>query len=262
MANLNIPVPQLEYEPAGPVAALEKPVNLQLAALSHADGEVATQAELQKIGAFVYRVAVAGGSEEIWNGATEAWEPTVTDMPTLSTMEPLPLLFKEDQAQPWQGVLVAAGEKDHAGQPRYTKAVNGAPLYRLRAYAQFKHADATTEGLSPPSSDLSFVSATEQQRFAISFDTETAADCTLARMELKNAALQPVASIELRANGPELEISNQNAGGSTLARVVLTAAGDIELHPAAGRRVIVAGDMEIDHLRYLPAGAAVKQDLV
>ena len=261
MATLTVPAPQLQYEPAGPTAQLEKPVNVKLGALTHADGQGATQAELKKIGAFVYRTPTVGGSEEIWNEAEQAWKPAVTDVAALGALTPLALAFKEGDAQPWQGMLVAAGQKDQAGAPRYAKAVNGAPVYRLRAFAQFSHAGVVAEGLSAPSADLGFISASENQRFKISFDTETADDCTLARIQLKNAGLVATGFIELRASGPELEIAKCDGAGQALARVLLNAAGDIELRPAPGRRVIVQGDLEAEHIRYLPAGGAVKQDL-
>ena len=262
MAALTVPAPQLQYEPAGPAAQLEKPVNVKLPAVTHADGQAATQDELQKIGAFVYRVATQNGSEEIWNDTEQAWQPAVTDLAALAALTPVALAFKQGQAEPWQGILVAAGQKDKQGAARYAKAVNSHPVYRLRAFAQFKRDGAVAEGVSAPSADLTFVSATEKQRFGISFDTETAADCTRARLQLKHPALQPAGYIELRASGPEIEIANCDAGGQVIARVLLTAAGDIELRPKAGRKVIVQGDFEAEHVRYLPAGGGVKQDLV
>jgi len=262
MAALTVPVPQLQYDPRGPAAQLEKQVNVKLAAVTYDDGQAATQDELQKIGAFVYRVATQGGSEEIWNDAEQAWQPAVTDVTTLAGLTPIALTFKPGDAAPWQGMLVAAGQKDKDGTARYGKSVNGHPVYRLRGFAQFKRNGVTAAGLSAPTADLSFVSAIDNQRFGISFDTETAADCTLARVQIKHPGLQPAGYVELRASGPEIEIANCDAGGQPIARVLLTAAGDIELRPAAGRKVIVQGDLEAEHVRYLPAGGAVKQDLI
>src|SRR5262245_22537865 len=109
MASLSVTAPQLQYEPAGPTATLEKPVQVRLAAITHADGQAATQAELEKIGAFVYRVAASGGSEEIWNETEQAWQPAITEMAVLAAMTPLALAYKEGDAAPWQGPLVAAG---------------------------------------------------------------------------------------------------------------------------------------------------------
>ncbi len=49
--------------------------------------------------------------------------------------------------------------------------------------------------------------------------------------------------------------------GEQLDSAVLHPDGRIEITPAAGRRVVVAGDLEADHVIYLPAGGAVKQTL-
>ena len=259
MSSLTLQAPQWQFEPAGPSAQLEKPVTVKLPPITYADGQAASQAQLQKIGAFVYRSKA--GAEELWNEAQQAWQPSATDLATLATLTPIALAFKDGQPQPWQGLLVAAGQKDKDGAPRFAKAVNGEPAYRVRALAQFKRDGALAQALSAPSADLTFISTTENQRFAIALDTETAADCTVARIQLKTGSLQPAAFIELRASGPELEIANCDASGQARARVVLTAAGDIELRPLAGRRVIVHGDLETEHLRYLPATGSVKQEL-
>jgi hypothetical protein len=45
------------------------------------------------------------------------------------------------------------------------------------------------------------------------------------------------------------------------ASIVLHPDGRIELTPAAGQRVVVAGDLETEHITYLPAGGFVKQAL-
>lgn len=260
-SSIAVPAPQLHFDPAGPTAQLEKPVDVMLGALDHADGRPATANELQKIGAYVYRVATQGGSEEIWNDAEQAWQAATTSLDALAALTPVALAFKAGQAQPWQGVLVAAGQKDKAGAPRYAAAQNGVPVYRLRAFASFKRDGGADRGLSAPSADLRFVSAADSQRFTIAFDTGSAADCTTARIQLRNAAKVATGFFELRASGPEVEIASCDAAGNARASVLINAAGDIELRPAAGRGVIVRGDLEAEHVRYLPAGGTVKQNL-
>jgi hypothetical protein len=259
MTTLTVPAPLISYDPAGPSAQLDKPVNLKLPPVRYDDGQAVLQDQLQKIGAFVYRKN--GAVEELWNETEQAWQPSTTDLAALATLTPLPLVFKPGEAAPWQGLLVAAGQKDKAGAPRFDKAVNGQPVYRLRALAQFKRDGVLAEGLGAPGADLSFVSADDTKRFAMRFDTETPADCTVVRLQLKTASLQPASYVELRANGAAVEIANCDGSGQPMARVLLTAAGDIELRPYAGRRVVVHGDLETEHLRYLPAGGSVKQDL-
>src|SRR5690606_24618353 len=109
---------------------------------------------------------------------------------------------------PWQGLLVAAGQKDKTGAARFAKAIGGSPAYRVRVLARFQIDGALAEGLSAPSADLSFVSATDNDRFAITLDTGQAADCTVVRIQIKNGALQPAAFLELRAHDAEVEIAN------------------------------------------------------
>jgi len=261
MPLLTMPIPQLQYDPPGPAAQLEKQVNITLATVTYADGQATSPDQLQKIGAFVYRVAVQGGGEEIWNDTEQVWQPAVTDAAALAALTPVALAFKQGEAAPWQGMLVTAGQKDKQGASRYDRAVNGRPVYHLRAFAQFKRDGITAAGVSAPRTELNFVSAVENQRFAITFDTTSAADCTRARLQIKNPALQPAGYVELRASGPEIEIANCDAAGQAIARVLLTASGDIELYPATGRKVLVQGDLEAGHVRYLPAGGGVKQDL-
>lgn len=256
MPTLTVPAPQPSWEGDAASAELEKPVNVKLAALSFADGQPATQDELQKIGAYIYRSS--GGTEEIWNEDEQGWQAPPVDP---SALQPLPLAYKDGEAEPWQGVLAAAGQKDQHDAPRYDTASNGEPSYRLRAFARFTHGGETHEGLSAPSAAFTFVSAAENQRYTLSFDTETPADCTRAKLELKNASLVTAAYIELRASGTEVEIANCTGSGAVLARVLLNAAGDIELSPAPGRKLIVHGDIEAEHLRYQPSAGGAKQDL-
>ena len=258
---LLVPAPALVIDPAGPLAAIEKPVNVRLGPLVHADGLQATADELLRIGAFIYRVASAAGVEEIWNDALQTWQPSTIDPSALDALAPLPLAFKAGDAQPWQGVLLAAGQKDRDGAPRFAPASNGVPHYRLRAVVRFRHGSGIDAGLSAASADLRLFSSADNQRFKIAFDTGSVNDCKTARIALRNADQVTTGFVELRAGGPELEIATCDADGNARANVVINADGDIELFPAAGRRVIVHGDLEAEHVRYLPAGGTVKQTL-
>ena len=73
MATLTVQAPKLQFDPAGPSAQLEKPVNVKLPPVTHADGQAASQDQLQKIGAFIYRKQA--GAEEMWNEGEQAWQP-------------------------------------------------------------------------------------------------------------------------------------------------------------------------------------------
>ena len=70
--------------------------------------------------------------------------------------------------------------------------------------------------------------------------------------------MRSIGGVEVRRDAPGATVTVSNAGG---ARVVLRPDGGIELHPAPGRGVLVGADLEVEHLRYRPAGGGPKRDL-
>jgi hypothetical protein len=261
-AALDVPAPTLQFAAdASGAAPLEQPVRFALGPVLRADGTPAAAAGLQRIGAFVYRTSTADGGEEVWNEAALAWQPAPADPAALDAMTPLPLVFKDGQAQPWQGVWVAAGQKDGAGAPRYAPAVGGLPAYRLRAVARFADAGRVDAGTSAASADLRFVSLTDGQRLRISFDTGSASDCRTVRIALRNADRVVTGYLDLHADGPTLELATCDPSGIARASIAITADGDIALRPAPGRRVTVQGDVEVGHLRYQPVAGGPPRDL-
>lgn len=257
--TLTVPVPQLVTNPPAGPPELEKPVKVTLGPLRYADGSAVAAADATKVGAFIYRNL--GGADELWNDASKSWGAPVADA-ELAARSPLPLLASTDQPGSWQGTLVAVGIKDAAGADRFKKATGGTPRYRLRAFAQATRAGATSVGLSGFSSELQFVSAADNQRFTIGFDTATAKDCNRVRFTLKNAAMVQTGFVEIRTtSGREIEIANCDGGGNVLARLLLGAAGEIRLEPAAGQAVILGGRLEAKEIRYLPHNQTVEQTL-
>lgn len=253
---LTLPPPTLDT----PAPTLEAPVNLTATPLYYDDGSAVTQDEAVTVGVFVYRVTGAG--EELWNDATQAWGPVITDLTQLAARTPLALTLKAGAPAPWQGVLVGAGMTDAAGAPRYTAAAGGVPVYRLRIFAKAKRNGVDHLGLGPPCADFSFASASARRRFTIWFDTDDAETATVARVQLKNSALAVAGYLEVRTNsGQEVEIVNCDAAGNPQAHVVLTAAGDVELRPAPNRQVTVAAPLYVDQLWYRPGGSGPYQQL-
>ncbi|HEX6322442.1 MAG TPA: hypothetical protein VFZ36_01850 [Vicinamibacterales bacterium] len=260
METLTVPAPELVFDPPAGPPELEKPVTVQLPAVRYPDATEMSKDDIRVLGAFVYRGA--GGSEEIWDEKNGIWATPPADEAGLEQMTPVPFTPAEGGPAPWKGIFVAAGQKDKDGNPRFAKAEAGAPVYRLRAFARAERNNVTHRGVSGPSPDLQFVSAAENQRFGLSFDTETARDAGRARFTLKSGALQPAAYIELRAaGGREVDIVNCTASGGTLARITLTADGDIRLSPAAGRQIVLEGDLEAQRISYLPQGGGGRQTL-
>jgi len=239
MSALAVPVPQVSWK-TGAAPELEQPVEVGLAAVRYPEGvALAPESGLAKLGVFVYRLAGAG--EEIWNEGEQQWQGAPGDLASLAALEPLALApGKKGAPLPWQGVLVAAGQKDKHDAERFAAAAGGTPRYRLRAFAAAKRDAIEYAGLSAASAELAFVSAAEGKRFELVMEPEKIKECERMRFLLKDAALREAAYVELRASGGrEVEIVNCDASGQPLASVRLAADGDIVLKPAPGKGVAI-----------------------
>ena len=151
--------------------------------------------------------------------------------------------------------------KDKDGGDRFAKAAGSVPRYRLRAYARFNRADGDYAGLSAPSSDLAFVSAADTQRFKVDMqpDPQQTEEVTLV---LKNAGLAAAGYVKISTRGGQVvEIGNLDASGAPLAMMRLAADGSILLQPAAGKKIVLAGDLEAQRIRYQPAAGGAPVDL-
>jgi hypothetical protein len=251
---LDLPVPQLSWKPAG-APQIEQPVELRLPAIVYPDGVEALEADAQQVGAYVYRLGAAG--EEFWNEAEQRWAQAPSDP---GALPPVPFIYKAGDPLPWQGMLIAIGAKDKDDADRFAKAAGGEPRYRLRAYGRFKREGTEYAGLSEPSGELAFVSGLENQRFGIVMQPADPDPTGKVTILLKNASLAPAGYLEIRASGgQEVEIANCDASGAKLAAVLLAADGSIQLTPAAGRKVVLARDLEAQRIRYLSSdGVTVK----
>jgi hypothetical protein len=257
---LDVPIPQFLTDPPGGTPELEKPLQLRIGRVRYPDGSDVAANDVRKLGVFVYRAAGAG--DEIWNESEQRWQAAPASEADLAPLTPVPLGAKAGDPLPWQGVLVAIGQKDKAGADRFASAVNGTPRYRLRAYASASREGVASAGVSGPSADFTFVSAAAKQRFSVTLDPAKPEDTTRVRLALKNAALSIAGYVEIRASGgQEVEIANCDGSGAVLARVLLTSGGDIRLVPRAGRAVVIAGPLEAEEIHYRPQGQAAKQYL-
>lgn len=257
---LTVPVPQLVLDPPGGPPQLEKPITVHLGAIAYPDATAVLPDHVRVVGALVSRGPA--GSEEVWDEANQRWRLLPADAPALAALMPLPFSPPEAPGGPWQGTLVAVGQKDGAGADRFAKATGGMPVYRLRGVAAAVRDGVAYRGIGDPSPDLAFVSGAERQRFAVEFDTGQSSDAGRARLFLKNAALAPAGYLEIRATGgQEVEIANCTPFGSVLARVTLTADGDIALVPAAGRSIVLGARLEAEQIEYQPGGGGPRQTL-
>src|SRR5262245_14235131 len=110
---LTVPIPRLIADPPGGPAELEKPVKITMKVVRYPDGVDVAADDVQKLGAFVYRSA--GGGDEVWNDAEQRWQPAPVADADLAQLTPIALSAKAGDPDPWQGMLVAAGQKDKAG---------------------------------------------------------------------------------------------------------------------------------------------------
>jgi hypothetical protein len=260
MQPITVPAPQFQLDPPGSPPVLEKPLHVRVAAIRYPDGRELAQEDAQRIGAYVYRAA--GGGEQVWHDGEQRWVAPPDDIGLLAVMPPLPLQFKAGDAMPWQGVLVAAGQKDRTGTARFAKAVSGSPRYRVRAFALARRDGVDYRGLGAASLDLEFASLADTQRFAVDLDTDDAQTCRRVRLMLKDAGLSEAGYVEIRAAaGQEVEIANCAPGGAVRARIVLEESGDIRLEPASGRRIVLGGMLEAELIRYQPQGGGAKETL-
>jgi hypothetical protein len=224
------------------------------------DAHELTADDARVIGAFVYRGAIGG--EEVWDHKNQQWVVPPIGLDALATLKPLPFGPAPGEPAPWKATLVAAGQKDKGGNPRYAKSITGTPVYRLRAFARAKRDGVEFQGLGAPTPDIQFVSATENQRFVVGFDTDDVSTARRARVMLKNSALQPAGFLEIRATGgQEVEVANCEPSGNVRARITLTSTGDIRLTPAPGRRILLDGDLDAQHITYQPQGGGTRQTL-
>lgn len=255
-APLALSAPHLAWSGAGALAPIEKPVRVSLPPLVLPDGSEPQADDVVKFGVFVFRT-----SGEVWNDKAQRWQPAPLDAEEFGALEPLALTKKDGEALPWQAELVAIGQKDSAKAARYRPVNDGGGAYRLRAYAQVRKAASVHIGLGPFSADLSFARTLGEERFGMQFDTDSAQDCTEARLRLRDAAGQPSGWLRLRAGPREVELANFDGGGGPLASIRLTGDGDIELRAAPGRSVFLMSDLEAGRIRYQPFGGGGKQVL-
>lgn len=260
VAALALPAPVLRWKGGGAEAPLEEPVAIVLPPLLLPDGQEAAGDAVLKLGVLVER---DGGL--LWNDKAAAWQGAPLDAPALLAhappFEPLPLEHKPGEADRWQGQLAAMGQQDGSGAPRYVPVDDGGPAYRLRAFALVQRAGVAYLGLGPPSAALRFRRQMGNERFGMQFDTEGPRDCTEARVRLRDAAGQNAGFLRMALSPREVELASCNTSGQVLARVRLTAQGDIELQPASGRRVLVLADLEAERIRYQPGGGGGKTTL-
>ena len=247
MANLIVPMPSLKLEPPGPgLATLEMPVTIVGKPVFLPDGTPLTDQVIGLVpGFFLYRQPPGSAYSQIWDSDQKLWKNANDTL--AATLKPKPLAYKKDQAAaPWEGVFVAAADKD---------AVQAGPMsyyFRTRYAAPF--GGGIIYGFSPPTPSLHFVAAVDTAQAGIKLDAPDSA--TDVRLFLRNTAKQIIGSVYMSNVSGQARIEISNSAG---ASVRLTEGGDIELQPAAGRSVVVLGPLVAQHISYQPDGTTIQQ---
>ena len=249
---LTVPAPVLQFADAGGgAAAIEQPLTVLLGPVTAA-GTVVPPPALAGYGFAVVRRSTAGAAAEVWDDKGKQW---LVDAPAASAT-PIGLSYRDGDPAPWQGMLVAAGAADATGAPAFSKAVGGYPQYTVRG------AFRTTAGgpvNGPSSAPFTLAGAADKNLMVVGpGDGETPLQATQTRVLLKDPGLQEIGALVIDRDAPGAVVTIRNAAG---ASVVLRADGGIELHPAAGRELLVAGNLEADYVTYRPAGGGPKRVL-
>ena len=251
---LTIPAPTLDFEPQAPgVAALELPLTVALGPVTQ-DGAILEPPALSTFGLVSYRTLGPGSLTEEWGAEERQWLPE--GMPASPVAQPLAFLAEEPQ--PWQGLVVAAGAKDATGAPVFAPAgLSGFPSYSFAAL--FVSDDEV--GLSGRSPQVSFRSVSDRNLMVLGpGDGEKPEQATQARIQLRSTSLATIGGLVIDRASPGAEVTLSNSAG---ASVVLRPDGTIELRPAAGRNVVVTGDLVTERITYLPfTGGGPKKNLM
>lgn len=248
---LTAPAPQLAYEALGPsVAAAELPVTVTVGPVL-AEESPQGPAELSTFGLIGYRQVLPGALAEVWDADTSRW------LPEGEVAAATQLAYLPEQPDPWQGIVVAAGGTDAYGDPQFAKAVGGYPSYSFHALFISRAGEVF---LSGPSEAVTFAGVADRNLMVLGpGEGEEPDEATEARLLLKNTGLQVIGGLVVRRESPGAEVTLSNSAG---ASVVLRPDGSIELRPASGRTVVVAGDLDAERVVYRPAGGGTKRALV
>ena len=261
MATLTVPQPTLRFEAVDGLAVLEKPVQVQTFQPTFSDGRVFGQDELGTAAFFTYRRQVSATLTEIWDEEAKQWKPEASV--SLEGLKSTPFQFKQGEASPWQGMLIAAGKKDKDNQDQFQQSSTASPRYFVRSYFSVADKNAAVSGLSVPSAPFEFLSFADAMRGGLGFGAnEKPENATQVKILLRGSGRRLIGSLEIKNVGDQaqIEISNRDGSGAQRALIRLLPGGDVLIQPAAGSAVVVAGPLNADRINFQPAdvaGAAV-----
>lgn len=260
---LLVPPPTFAFAPVAGTAyaPLERAVAVTVAPVRFPDGSAMTADELVVAQAQLLRVSTPGAPPELWDAAAGAWRaPGGAEAQAVAG---LPLVPPAADGAPWTGVLLALAVTSAAGAPQVVAATPFFPQYRLRGVFRARRGAIEAAGIGVESAPLAFASAEPPSRLVAELSPEPAT-ATRLRISLVDAGARPLGRLEIDASGAtaSLTLATFDSLGGALASLTLESDGTIRLAPAPGRKVVLAGDVEAERVRYLPSGGGAKQDLV
>jgi len=258
---LSVTPPLLTYKNlGGAYAALEDVVEVRLGPVLYPDGTAVTAEELRGGFAVLSRLASATSTPDIWDPVRNTWLPAFGVDATQITG--IPLAPSRSATGAWEGMLIGVAQKDAFGAPQFAVATPHFPQYRLRGLFRSHRDGVDGLGIGPEGAPLAFASTADRKRFGVEL-TPDQTETTRVRMKLLDAAKRVMGMLEIDSSSGDgaVTLANFDASGAPLASIRLQTDGGIRLEPHPAAKVFIAGDLEIRHLRYVPAGGNASQDL-
>ena len=152
---LAVPAPTMAFKlVAGFYAPLEDTVALAFPPIRFPDGSAMTADDYSGAKALLSRTLTAGSTPDVWDPESKSWKSA--SAVDLSTLAGIPLVPPKTPADPWLGMLIAAGQKDASGAPLVQEAVGHFPQYRVRGVFRAKRAGVDAFGLGPDGAPIEF----------------------------------------------------------------------------------------------------------
>ena len=235
MAGLVAPTPLIEplvaSSPPYPGFLVQVPLAVRAAPPTLPDGTALAPDRLAVAGCLLLRRTAPFAAADVWDAGHSTWLSEAS--PQGQAAPPLPMSFHAGQPRPWLGVF--ANVPGAGGGTMLSANSLGFPAYFARTV--FSTRVGGLSGLSADSAAVVLDDATERTRPQLELVPANPMTATTLILRLRGAGNVEVGSLRISGGGVGALQLNTTGG----ARVTLTSAGDIDLVPAAGRRVLVDG---------------------
>lgn len=235
---LTVPIPQLQQD--GNISSLlvsEKPITLSSGAVTFGDGTPLTFLSQPTATYLIYRL-LPGGVQQVLDAQGKTWT-------TLGPQVAPQKLFWDDKQKRWQGLIVAMGNKDSAGNDTFgTNPVTGFPKYAAQCSFTGTDSNGTQQsGQSSLSAPVEILAPGQNNLAGLTMEPQPPDPTTAQqiRIFLKNAALLEQGQVIIFQDSSGFHVQLV-AGGSM---VLLSGSGEIVLSPSNSKPVQVNGDMRV-----------------